>query len=86
MLYEKDATILRGLCKSASFVVRARVWQQTGHYIGPLTKLEDRADEMDRPIVAACMALKNDEMLPFVTLSETLFRWAGKIIRAGETG
>ena len=83
-LYEKNEALLHGLCKSASFVVRARVWQQTGHYVGPLVELEDRVDEMDRPIVAACMVLKNGETPPFAALSETLFRWAGEIIRAGE--
>ena len=86
MLYEKDMAILHGLCKSASFVVRARVWRQNGLYIGPLTELVGCADETDRPIVSACMALKNGETLPFAALSETLFRWAGEIIRAGETG
>ena len=86
MLYEKDVALLRGLCKSASFVVRARAWQQTGHYVGPLAELADRVDEMDRPIVTAWLALKNGEMLPFATLSETLFRWAGEIITAGGTG
>ena len=85
MLYEKDATILRGLCKSASFVVRARVWRQTGRYVGPLAELADRVDDMDRPIITACMALKNGEALPFVALSETLFRWAGEVVRTGET-
>ena len=84
-LYEKDEAHLRGLCKSASFVVRARVWQQTGHYTGPLAELADRADETDRPVVSACMALRNGGTLPFAALSETLFRWAGEIIRAGET-
>ena len=84
MLYEKDAAILHGLCKSASFVVRARVWQQTGRYVGPLAELADRVDDMDRPIITACMALKNGEVLPFAALSETLFRWAGEIIRTGE--
>ena len=84
-LYEKNEALLHGLCKSASFVVRARVWQQTGHYVGPLVELEDRVDEMDRPIVTACMALKNGEALPFVALSETLFRWAGEVVRTGET-
>jgi hypothetical protein len=85
MLYEKDAAILRGLCKSASYVVRARIWQQTGRYVGPLAELADRVDEIDRPIITAIMALKNGEVLPFSALSETLFRWAGEIIRTGET-
>lgn len=85
MLYEKDMAILHGLCKSASFVIRAHVWQQTGHYIGSLTELAGCADETDRLIVSACMALKNDEVLTFSALSETLFRWAGEIIRVGKT-
>ena len=83
-LYEKDEALLRGLYKSASFVIRARLWQQSGHYVGPLAELAERVNEMDRPIVSACMALRNGEMLPFAALSEALFRWAREVIRAGE--
>ncbi len=84
-LYEKSEALLRGLCKSASFVARARVWQQTGRYIGPLVELAEYTDEKDMPVVSACMALKNGEALPFGALSETLFRWATEIIAAAET-
>lgn len=85
MLYEKDEAILRGLCKSASFVIRACVWQQTGHYVGPLAELAERVNETDQPIISACMSIKNSVQLSFVSLSEMLFRWAGKIITAGGT-
>ena len=83
-LYEKDEAVLYGLCKSASFVIRARVWQQTGRYVGPLAELAECADEEDRPIVSACMSLKNGEPLPFAALSELLLSWAGGIIRGRE--
>ena len=83
-LYEKDEAVLCGLCKSASFVIRARVWQQIGRYVGPLAELAECADVEDRPIVSACMSLKNGEPLPFAALSELLLSWAGGIIRGRE--
>lgn len=86
MLYEKDEGILCGLFKSASFVVRARAWQRTGCYAGPLNELAGCADERDRPIVEACITLRSGDTPPFISLSETLFHWAGEIITAQETG
>lgn len=85
MLYEKDEAILRSLCKSASFVIRARVWQQSGRYVGCLAELAERVNEMDRPIVSACMSIKSGESISFAPLSEMIFHWAGEIITAEGT-
>lgn len=80
MLYEKDPDLLRGLYKSAGFVVRARTWQQTGHYYGPLAALMEHARREDRPVVATYMAMRAGEAPSFREASEALFLWAGAVL------
>lgn len=83
MLYGKDADALRGLYKSACFVVRARFWQRTGRYIGPLATLAEQVGGEDRAVLSTYMAIQGGKALPFRKASEALFLWAGAVIAEG---
>ena len=80
MLHEKSEDILRGLYKSASFVVQAIVFQQTGNYIKHQEELLQVASSDERAIVEIFMNLKNGGMVDFSLMSETLFAWSKKWI------
>ena len=76
MLYEKSEEILRGLYKSASFVVQAICFKQTGNYISHQKDLLQIVSADDRAIVDTFLGLKNGGVIDFDKMSETLFRWA----------
>ena len=80
MLYEKDERILRGLYKTASFVIRAAVWRHTGKYCARLDELLCHTDGSNKEIVRIYIALKNNEKIGFSDASETLFTWAKETI------
>ena len=80
MLHEKDKDILRGLYKSASFVVQAIVFQQTRNYIKHQEELLQVVSSDERVIVETFMNLKNGGMVDFNLMSETLFVWSKKWI------
>ncbi|MBR2350611.1 MAG: nucleotidyltransferase domain-containing protein [Clostridia bacterium] len=80
MLHEKSEDILKGLYKSASFVVQAITFKQTGRYIKHQIELRDvvSTDEMD--IVDTFLNLKNGGTVDFKSMSEALFAWSKKWI------
>ena len=80
MLYEKNEDILRGLYKSASFVVQAIVYKQTGNYISHQKDLLQVVSTHERAIVETFINLKNGGTVEFNLMSETLFVWAKKWI------
>ncbi len=80
MLYEKSEEILRGLYKSASFVVQAIAFKQTGKYISHQKDLLEFISPDERVIVETFLNLKNGGATDFDTMSETLFNWAKKWI------
>lgn len=80
MLYEKDETMLRGLYKSASFVVQAVVYLQTGQYVRKREELLEAAGEDERQILRTFARLKQGGDTEFVEMSEALFVWAKKWI------
>ena len=80
MLYEKSEDILRGLYKSASFVVQAIAFQQTGNYISHQKELLKVVSSDEQIIVATFMDLKTDGVVDFQLMSETLFSWSKKWI------
>ena len=80
MLYEKDEDILRGLYKSASFVVQAIVFKQTGNYISHQKDLLQVASSDERIIVETYMNLKKGGTVEFNFMSEILFDWSKKWI------
>ena len=80
MLYEKSEDILRGLYKSASFVVQAIAFKQTGTYIRHQKDLLEIVSSDEREIVETFMNLKNGAKVDFNSMSNTLFAWAKKWI------
>ena len=80
MLHEKSEDILKGLYKSASFVVRAIAFMQTGKYISHQKELVETVSSNERIIVETFMKLKNGETADFNLMSKTLFAWAKKWI------
>ena len=80
MLHEKSEDILRGLYKSASFVVQAIVFRQTGKYIKHQKDLLGVVSADERKIVETFLKLKSGDAVEFDTMSEELFVWAKKLI------
>ena len=80
MLHEKDEDILRGLYKSASFVVQAIVFRQTGSYIKQQKELRLLASPDERGIVDTFLGLKNGGAVDFGAMSEKLFGWSQRWI------
>ena len=80
MLHEKSEDILRGLYKSASFVVQAIAFKQTGKYIKYQKDLLGAVSADERKIVETFLKLKNGETVELCKMSEELFAWAKKQI------
>lgn len=80
MLYEKSEEILRGLYKSASFVVQAICFKQTVNYTRYLQDLLQIIAPDERVIVKIFLDLKNGGAVNFQEMSETLFVWSKKWI------
>ena len=80
MLHEKSEDILRGLYKSASFVVQAIAFKQTGNYISHQKDLLQVVSSDERAVVKTFLNLKNGGTADFDLMSETLFAWSKKWI------
>ena len=80
MLHEKSEDILRGLYKSASFVVQAIALKETGNYISHQKDLLQVVSSDERAIVETFLTLKNGGTVDFNLMSETLFAWSQKRI------
>ena len=80
MLHEKSEDILKGLYKSASFVVQAIAFKQTGKYIKHLCELRDVVSTDERVIIDTFLSLKNGGEIDFNSMSEALFVWSRKRI------
>ena len=76
MLYEKDKDILKGLYKSASFVIQSIAFQQTGSYIARQEDLLPVVAAEERRIVDTFLTLKNGGAVEFESMSEALFVWS----------
>jgi len=83
MLHEKSDEILYGLYKSASFVVQAIAFKQTGKYIKHQKDLLGVVSDDERKIIEIFLKLKNGDTAQFGTMSEFLFAWAKKQITEG---
>ena len=80
MLHEKSEDILKGLYKSASFVVQAIVFRQTGKYIKHQKELLQFVSADERGVVEIFIYLKNGGTVDFNSMSEVLFAWTKKRI------
>ena len=82
MLHEKSEDILRGLYKSASFVVQAIVFKQNGNYIKHQEELLAVANLNEQAIINTFLSLKKGGTVDFTPMSEALFAWSKKWISA----
>ena len=80
MLFEKSEDILRGLYKSASFVVQAIAFKQSGKYINHQKELLEVVSSDEQVIVATFLNLKTGGAVDFELMSETLYAWSKKWI------
>ena len=81
MLHEKSEDVLRGLYKSACFVVQAIVFWQSGNYIKHQKDLLRIASPDEQTIVETFLKLKSGETVAFDAMSEVLFAWSAKWIK-----
>ena len=80
MIIDKSEDILRGLYKSASFVVQAIAFKQTGNYIKHQEELIEVAMPDEKVIINTFLSLKKGGTVDFIPMSETLFAWSKKWI------
>ena len=80
MLHEKSEDILKGLYKSASFVVLAIAFMQSGKYVKHQSELRDVVSSEEMVIVDTFLNLKNGGTADFNLMSEALFAWSKKWI------
>ena len=80
MLHEKSEDILRGLYKSASFVIQAIVFKQNGNYIKHQEELLQAVSSNERGIIETFLNLKNGGTVDFNSMAEILFDWSKKWI------
>ena len=76
LLLDKSEDMVRGLYKSASFVVQAICFRQTGHYVRRQSELRELVSGDDRRIVDTFLHLKAGGEVSFREMSEQLFNWA----------
>ena len=76
MLHEKNEDVLRSLYKSASFVVQAIVFLQTGNYVKQQKELLAVANPDEQAVINTFLSLKKGAQIDFVPMSEILFAWA----------
>lgn len=80
MLHEKSDDILRGLYKSASFVVQAIAFMKTGIYIKNQKDLLPVVASDEQVIVETFLKLKNGGVVDFNAMSTALFEWSKRWI------
>ena len=81
MLYDKMDDILYGLYKSASFVVQAICFKQTGKYVKSQQDLLNYVSEKEKSIVRTFLHLKSGGLVAFEEMSNALFLWAKEWIK-----
>ena len=84
MLHEKSEDILRGLYKSASFVVQAIAFKQTGKYIKHQKDLLPIVSSDEQAIIETFVNYKNGMPADFEKASQVLFSWSKEWITKHE--
>ena len=82
MLHEKSEAVLRGLYKSASFVVQAIAFRQTGKYVKQQKELLLVTCPDEQVIVNTFLKLQNGGEIDFSAMSDALLAFAKKWIVA----
>ena len=80
MVHDKSDEILRGLYKSAAFVLQAAAYRTTGRFFSRQADLLPELFDLDRSILETALALKQGAAVDFTPMSEELFTWAQKRI------
>ena len=80
ILYEKNADILKGLYKAATFVIQAIAYQQTENYFRRQNDLILAVQDSEKTILETFLFLKNGGEVDFARMSEELFYWSGSWI------
>lgn len=76
MLHEMSEDILKGLYKSAAFVIQAITFKQTGKYIRSQSDLLQIALPEEQRIINTSTYLKNGGAIDFEKMSQELFVWS----------
>ena len=76
LLHGKSEDMVRGLYKSASFVVQAICFRQTGRYVRRQSELRELVIGDDRRIVDTFLRLKSGGAVRFREMSDLLFHWS----------
>ena len=77
-LYGRSENVLRGLYKSASFVVQAICLMQTGQYFRCMADLRENLSTDEREIVDTFLHLKNGGGADLDAMSRRLLAWVKK--------
>ena len=85
MLHEKSDDILRELYKSASFVVQAIAFRQTGKYLKQQKELLRVVSSDECGIIETFLSLKSGGKVDFYLMSEALFAWSKKWIAENDS-
>lgn len=84
MLYEKSDEILKGLYKSASFVIQAVCFRETGKYISRMADLKTAVSPKEKEILETFSSLKQGGKPNFAPMSRALFEWAKETLNRKE--
>ena len=76
LLYGRSEDVLRGLYKSASFVMQAVCYFRTGRYFRRMSDLRENLSTDEREIVDTFVALKQGGEVDLDGMSNRLFQWA----------
>ncbi len=76
MLHEKSEDILKGLYKSAAFVIQAITFKHTEKYIRSKNDLLQIALPEEKRIINTFISLKNGGAVDFEKMSKELFVWS----------
>ena len=80
MLYDKSEDILKGLYKSASFVIQAICFKETKNYVSRQADLRNYVSSEEQAVIDIFLFLKNGGTAEFQKMSEILFVWSKKWI------
>lgn len=80
MIIDKEEDILRGLYKSAAFIIQAIVFCESGRYVKYQNELLEVVKNRDKEILETAISLKNGNPAERHLMSERLFKWASILI------
>lgn len=83
MLHEKDCRVLVNICKTATVVIQAKHFYETGEYIRRKADLFRAVSQEDADIIEEFILLRENPYIAeneFWEISEKVFEWSKKII------